>query len=339
MESRAASSTRVGRPSLMVSPREDVISFAVQLALDTTTVGVVNLSGKVVAKESRQNPPNVSAREAAKIANDSITQLRSKLPRKTRIIGVGVAIPGQIRVAEGIVQFAPAFKWVEVPFGPMLSDLCHLPVFIDNDASLGCLAERTYGIARGYTDIVYLFAGPNGIGGGVVVDGQQLRGAAGYAGELGHLRISDSPHKDYSGLSGTLEALIRRDELLQVLNLEDANQEKLEQAILNANQPEQMRMIEGQIDILAVGIANFVNVFNPQLIILAGFLGSLFTYDSLRLIKKFRKHALTASREHVVVHAGELGTELLMIGAAELPIHHLVKNPSGISSLRPQKKG
>lgn len=337
VESKTSSPSGVGRPSVMVSPREDVVSFAVHVALDVTTVGVVSLSGKVLAKASRSNPAKISATAAVEISNDLIAQLRGDLASKTRIIGVGVAIPGQIRVAEGIVRFAPAFKWIEVPFGRMLSKLCNLPVFIDNDASLGCLAERTYGSAKGFSDFVYLFAGANGIGGGVVIDGQQLRGAAGYAGELGHIRISDSAQEDYSGLPGTLEAIVRRDELLKALKLKHASEDKLEQTVLTTRSPDVVRIIETQIDALAVGIANLVNVFNPQAIILAGFLGTLFKSDADRLLREFRKHALVASQELVVVHSGGIGTNLLMIGAAELPIQQLVRNPS-VATLFPSRK-
>ena len=331
VESKATSPSGVGRPSVMVSPGDDVVAFAVDMALNATSVGVVNLSGRVLAKTRHPNPTNISATAAVEIANDLITRLRANLKSTTRITGVGVAIPGQIRVAEGVVRLAPAFKWVEAPFGPMLTQLCNLPVFIDNDASLGCLAERTYGSAREFSDIVYLFAGANGIGGGVVIDGQRLRGAAGYAGELGHVRISDSSQEDYSGLPGTLEAIVRRDELLKALNLKNANEEELGKAILTAKSPDVVKVIEGQIDALALGIANFVNIFNPQAVILAGFLGSLFTYDGNRLLKEFRKHALVATQERVVVHSGEIGQDLLLIGAAELPIHELIRNPSLLS--------
>jgi len=338
VESKQSTPTGVGRPSVMVSPRDDVVSFALHVALDATTVGIVSLSGKVLTKASRPNPANISAAAAVQIANELIAQLRDGLNSKTRIVGVGVAIPGQIRVAEGIVRFAPAFTWVDVPFGPMLSQLCKLPVFIDNDASLGCLAERIYGSARGFSNIVYLFGGANGIGGGVVIDGQRLRGAAGYAGELGHLRISNSAQRDFSELPGTLEAIVRRDILLKELRFKEASEEQLEQAILSANTPEQVRIIEGQIDCLAIGIANFVNVFNPEAVILAGFLGALFKYDADRLMAAFRLQALVASQELVVVRSGEIGGDLLMIGAAELPIHNLVQDPAGISLYHARKK-
>lgn len=332
-ESQSAGPTGVGRPSVMVSLSADVVAFAVNTALDATTVGVVNLLGQVLMKARRPNPANLTPTMAVQIANDLIIHMRAKLSPGTRIIGVGVAIPGQVRVVEGIVRFAPAFKWINAPFGPMLNKLSGLPVFIDNDASLGCLAERTMGSARKFTNIVYLFGGTNGVGGGVVIDGQQLRGASGYASELGHVRISDSDREDYSGLVGTLEAAVRRDRLLKVLGLKTANEDELETAILATDSLEAIAEFQEQIDSLAIGVANLVNIFNPQVVILSGFLASLFKFDHDRLLEEFRRHTLVASQEEVVVTPGKLNANLLMIGAAELPIHQVMENPSAISKM------
>ena len=332
-ESQSAGPTGVGRPSVMVSLSADVVAFAVNTALDATTVGVVNLLGQVLAKARRPNPANLTPTMAVQIANDLIIHLRAKLAPGTRIIGIGVAIPGQVRVAEGLVRFAPAFRWINAPFGPMLHKLSNLPVFLDNDASLGCLAERTLGSARKFSNIVYLFGGTNGVGGGVVIDGQQLRGASGYASELGHIRISDSNKEDYSGLAGTLESAVRRDRLLKVLGLKSANEDELEAAILATDSLEAIAEFHSQIDSLGIGVANLVNIFNPQVVILSGFLASLFKFDHDRLLEEFRRHALVASQEEVVVTPGKLNANLLMIGAAELPIHQVMENPSSVSEM------
>lgn len=332
-ESQSAGPTGVGRPSVMVSFRADVVAFAVNTALDATTVGVVNLLGQVLMKARRPNPRNLTPAMAVQIANDLIIHMRAKLAPGTRIIGIGVAIPGQVRVAEGLVKFAPAFNWINAPFGPMLNKLANLPVFIDNDASLGCLAERTMGSARKFSNIVYLFGGTNGVGGGVVIDGLQLRGASGYASELGHIRISDSDIKDYSGLVGTLESAVRRDRLLEVLGLKTATEDELEAAILSSTSVAAVAEFIEQIDALATGVANLVNIFNPEVVILSGFLASLFKFDNRRLLEQFRKQALVSSQEEVVVLPGKLNANLLMVGAAELPIDKLLENPSLLADM------
>jgi predicted NBD/HSP70 family sugar kinase len=323
-----ASATGVGRPSLQVSASDQVVAFAVNTDVDAVTVGVVTLSGDVIAKKRYPTANQPTAEKAASIAAKLINELRADLKAGTRIVGVGVAVPGQVRVVDGVIRLAPHLGWVEIPFGPMLSQLTGLPVYADNDASLGCVAERIYGNAKGFTDVVFLFAGSGGIGGGVVVDGVQLRGAAGYAGELGHVRISDTLVKDYSGLQGTLESLVRRDDLLDVFKLYAATDDELLVEISRTQAAKAVKVIESQIDNLAAALGNFVNIFNPQVIILGGFIAGLFTRDSERLITGLRANSLAAANERVIIREGGLGSNLLMIGAALLPFNELTANPS-----------
>jgi predicted NBD/HSP70 family sugar kinase len=332
-----ASATGVGRPSLQVSASDQIVAFAVNTDVDAVTVGVVTLSGDVIAKKRYPTSSQPTADKAAGIAAKLISELRAELKSGTRIVGVGVAVPGQVRVVDGVIRLAPHLNWIEIPFGPMLSQLTGLPVYVDNDASLGCVAERIYGNAKGFTDVVFLFAGSGGIGGGVVVDGVQLRGAAGYAGELGHVRISENAIKDYSGLGGTLESLVRRDDLLDVFKLYAATDDELLVEISRTQAAKAVKLIESQIDNLAAALGNFVNIFNPQVIILGGFIAGLFARDSERLLTGLRSNSLAAANERVIIREGGIGSNLLMIGAALLPFNDLTANPS-TTQLYPAKE-
>lgn len=330
-----ASATGVGRPSLQVSASDQVVAFSVNSDIDAVNVGVVSLSGEVLAKR-RQSTNQPTAEKAASIAAKLIAELRADLKPGTKIAGVGVAVPGQVRVSDGVVRLAPHLGWVEVPFGPMLSQLTSLPVYVDNDASVGCAAERIYGNARGFSDVVYLFAGSGGIGGGVVVGGIQLRGAAGYAGELGHVRIASLNQKDYSGLEGTLEGLVRRDDLLDAFKLYAATDDELLLEISRTKTAKATKLIQAQIEYLAAALGNYVNIFNPQVIILGGFLAGLLSHDPERLINGLRNNSLAAANERVVVREGGLGSNLLMVGAAELAFSDLIERPA-TTQLAPAK--
>lgn len=322
-----ASATGVGRPSLQVSASDQVVAFSVNTDVDAVTVGVVTLAGEVIAKH-REPTNQPTAEKAASIAAKVIAQLRAELKPGTRIVGVGVAVPGQVRVADGVIRLAPHLGWVEVPLGPMLSQLTGLPVFCDNDASLGCVAEIIYGSAKGFSDVVFLFAGSGGIGGGVVVNGSQLRGAAGYAGELGHVRITESKEKDYSGLEGTLESRVRRNDFLETFKLFAATDEELLLEISRTKTPKALKLIESQTDSLASALGTFVNIFNPQVIILGGFITGLFAKDPERLLAGLKYNSLAAANERVLIRESGLGSNMLMIGAAELPFNELITRPS-----------
>ena len=318
----------VGRPSHIVKPSPNVVSFVVHPEVDATTIGAVTLGGRVLAKHREPTHTSPTPAQSIDIAAERIRRMRHELPAELRVAGIGVPVPGQVRVTDGVVRYAPHLGWVEIPYASMLSQATELPVLIDNDASVGCTAEHTFGSARGYSNIVYLYAGSGGIGGGVLVDGVQLRGVAGYAGELGHIRISNSPRSDYSGLSGTIEALVQRDELLDALKLYGATDEELEVEARTSKSPDVASLIHRQIDALAIGLANFVNIFNPDAIILDGFLGSLFEFDEQRLVEGIRASSLTASSERLVIRGGKLGSNLLMIGGAELAFSKLLSSPT-----------
>lgn len=327
-ESEANVTQGVGRPSLMVSFSDEVVVFAVNPDTDATTVGVVTLSGKVIDKVRHTHPEVPSPNESVEIATKLISELRASMPTTYRIAGIGVAIPGQIRVEDGVVRLAPHLNWVEVPFARMLHQQTGLPVFIDNDASLGSIAERDLGAGRGFSEIVYLFGGSGGIGGGVIHGGILLRGAAGYAGELGHVRISDSPREDYSGLQGTLESLVRREDLLAALKIESADDAELEEVLSKPVSSKVQKLLEAQIDALAIAIGNYVNIFNPEIVLIAGYLVVLHSYDRDRLLSRFRWSTLTAPQDRLLVKTAELGPNLLMIGAAGLPIAPLLAEPA-----------
>jgi predicted NBD/HSP70 family sugar kinase len=323
-----------GRPSHVVSASDNVVAFSVNPDIDATTIGLVTLGGRVLQKKRVFTRLQPSADQAIEIAAQAIDEMRKSFGPEIMIAGVGVAIPGQVRLADGVVRHAPHLNWVEVPFGARLAQLTGLPVFLDNDASLGCRAEYNFGAARGFNDVVYIFAGSGGIGGGAIVNGRQLRGAAGYAGELGHVRIADAKRSDYSGLPGTIESLVKRDDLLEVFMLDIATDDELAADIyatkMNPNHraKQAAKLIEKQSEAMALGIASFVNIFNPQMVVLAGFLSALFDYDNERVLRIVKENSLDAASESVVIRAGELGSDLLMIGAAELPFTKLLERPS-----------
>jgi predicted NBD/HSP70 family sugar kinase len=208
-------------------------------------------------------------------------------------------------------------------------------VLAANDASLGAMAERFFGAGKGITDLIYLNGGASGIGGGLIVGGAPAGGIAGYAGELGHTRVSDSLRVDSAGLRGTLEAEVTRRELLEVLGLAGADADELEQALLASTAPEVRAEVDRQIDHLAVALGGAINILNPQLVVLGGFLAALLAVDPDRLRTGVAAHSLGAAFGTVRLSAAELGSNLLMIGAAELAFEGLLDDPAGLPPIAP----
>lgn len=322
----------LGRPSIQVSASDEVVAISVHPELEYLVVAAVSLSGNVLVQERVSYPAGTPVQSIVKESARLIERIRAGLKPGSRIAGIGVAVPGQIRFGDGVVRLAPHLGWVEVPLTKMLEQETGLQVFLDNDALVGCTAERIFGAAKNFKDVIYLWGG-SGLGGGVVTNGVQLRGATGYGCELGHVRISDSDQPDYSGLAGTLEAIARREDLVTALGLGNVSDEDLEVALLSNRNPDVLAVVHRQIDALARALANYVNIFNPEIIVLGGFLRSLYWFDQERLLQGLTNGALRSSREAVIVRTAELGSSSLLLGSAELVFEQLLANPSAFETV------
>ena len=319
----------VGRPSMMVEPSDKVLSIAVSPRMDALTVAVMGMGGRVIDKFRQPIRRGTTIDEMVVITGRVIAKFRNALPADALLTGIGVAIPGQIQISKGIVRAAPSLGWDEVPFAAMLADETGLPVWLDNDASVSCVAELRFGVGRGYQNLVLLFGAAGGIGGGVVVNGSLLRGIDGYAGELGHIRISDSGVNDYSGIPGTLESLVRREDLLKALIMADADDDELESAILERKSSRVSKLLDTQADMLGRAIGLFVNIFNPEVIALDGFLSVIFRTRRDRLVAAVKAHSLRSAFEHVQFKVGGLGSNVLLVGATELAVARILDDPIG----------
>lgn len=328
LENEDLSPQSVGRPSILVTPNPEIVSLAFSPDKFSATLGAVSLDGKVLAKVRRNLAGQPDPFEMANIAYKMAKEVKDALPPSTRISGIGATVPGPVNVKTGAVSICNQLDWFDVEFGSYLSNAFRIPSYVDNDSTVTCAAERDFGAGRDFQNSIYLYGGSGGIGGGVVINGTMLRGATGFASELGHLRISDSKIEDTTGLKGTLEALVRRDELLQSLRLKDVDDEQLKTAVLKSSNPKLKKVIDSQIDALGVAIANLVNIFNPEAVLLSGFLSVLYEADDYRLLSRIREGTINGAREKVVIRTASLGSSGILIGAAELAFAPLLANPS-----------
>ena len=160
------------------------------------------------------------------------------------------------------------------------------------------------------------------------MNGTELKGFRGYAAELGHMRISSGKELDYSGIQGTLEALVRRDDLEAVLGLKNVSDEDLEIALLNNRTPESTALARRQLEALGIATANLANIFNPEVFVLAGFLRFLYRFDQNYFHRVIKKHAIPAVLEGMQIFVNELGTNSLAIGASELVFQEAIADPA-----------
>jgi predicted NBD/HSP70 family sugar kinase len=316
---------RVGRPSPIVQANPGVAVLAVNPDIDALTVGVVGLGGHVHARVRRETDGIPTLADAVQLTSAIVSGLQPVLGGIDRLLGVGIALPGLVNAGTGRVLVAPHLGWRDTdltgPFGSALG----LPAVAANDASLGSLAESIFGAALGVRDAVYLNGSASGIGGGIVTGGTQLVGSRGYGGELGHTLVQPGGAACHCGRAGCLDAEVRLERLLVASGLDGGGIEALEGVLTDSPGPGVRAEAERQVELLAVALVNFVNIFDPELIVLGGFLGSLVGYAG-RNLEDVVNEASLAGR--VNVRRAALGPELLLVGAAELAFQPLLASPA-----------
>jgi predicted NBD/HSP70 family sugar kinase len=330
----AGSAGQVGRPSLMVQPAaESAVVVAFDLRVERTVVALVGLGGTVlVHKEQRHKRASYTPRAAARNAVTLIDQMLRQAPEQAAWVGVGVGVPGVVEHADGLVRLAPNLGWSDAPFGDMVREAIvsrygYTPtVSVGNDADLGAVAEHVRGVGAANRNLIYV-SGEVGIGGGVIIDGRPMAGAGGYGGEVGHMVVNPTGELCRCGARGCWETEIGRDAILRMAGLEGDRLEVVDVIAAAANGNRQAAAaIERAGEWLGIGLANLVNLFNPEVIVLGGHLRLLFPLVSGTVYRRIH-FALPATRDQVRVEVPSLNGDSTLLGAAETAFEDLLSDP------------
>ena len=252
--------------------------------------------------------------------------------RNDGLVGIGVAVAGIVRRSDGLVRLAPNLGWREAPLGHRLAAAIgsDVPIAIANDADLGGLAEHRRGAAVGEADVIYV-SGEVGVGGSVTVEGQPLIGAAGYAGEIGHMIVNTGGSACACGSFGCWETEIGESAMLtRAGRPANGGRAAIDELIAAAGEgePAAAASVERVGEWLGIGLASLVNIFNPTLIVLGGVLGQIHPLVASQLGAALAGRALPASRQLVSVTPGALGVSAPIIGAAELALEGMLADPA-----------
>jgi len=318
-------SAGVGRPSPIVRASADVAAAAVTVEIDAVGVALVALDGTVRDRLVEPQASVPGAREAVDAVARVLAALTARAAPGLRLVGAGVAVPGIVRVEDGVVRDAPHLGWRDEPFAGALGERLGLPVRAANDANLGAWAERLYGSARGVDDLVYLNGGASGIGGGIVSAGRPFSGADGYAGELGHTFVAANGVRCHCGAVGCLETEASRDALTAVTGTPPDDLDALATALAEGR-VEVERVVDRQVTALATAIRNAVHTVDPEVVVLGGFLGELLGHVGDRVEHEVRAQTMAAMTDRLRVVPAALGRDVLVRGAAELGFAELLRD-------------
>ncbi|HWM16176.1 MAG TPA: ROK family transcriptional regulator [Microbacterium sp.] len=321
-------SRRVGRPSPVVAVNPRILAIAVNPEVDALTIAAVGLDRGIPIRERIDLDHLITPEETAEMVASRVAEWRAGRLADARIVSVGLAIPGLVRAADGLVRDAPHLKWTDAPIRDLVATATGLPTAIGNDASLGALAEHLYGAARGIDDVVYLNGGASGIGGGLIVHGMPVGGAAGYAGEFGQNRPGIASDRDRRALGGVLEDEVSRARLLAVVGRPSADEPTLAALLAATTLPDAIEELARQRGILATALANAVNVLNPSVVVLGGFLATIAQRDPEGLATAVAAHAMPATVDGLDIRVAVLAEDRLLIGAAEAAFADLLRDPT-----------
>lgn len=253
-------------------------ALGIDIGGTTTKAGVVTPEGVIVARVDRPTDPSAATKGAIALVDELLERVTD-----TKIVGVGVGAAGFI--GGSTVIFSPNLVYDDPQVGAALEARTDVPVFVDNDANVAVWGERAFGVAQGKDDVAMVTIG-TGIGSGFVVDGRLLRGASGAAAEIGHTVVDPSGPLCECGLKGCLEQFasglaiarwarqsVADDPQSAILTFAGSVDQITAEHVGKAAREydETARAVLRRAGLaLGVGLSNIANIFDPEVIVLAG---------------------------------------------------------------------
>lgn len=253
--------------------------------------------------------------------------------REEKILGAGIGVFGLVEQGPEVAVHAQTVGWRGVPLERLLRVGTRLPLFIDNGAKALGQAEMWYGAGRGRRHAIVALVG-SGVGAAVVTDGQTYRGYTSSAGEWGHTTIVYDGRLCRCGSTGCLEAYVGAEGILDRYRLArggrlapGTDEESQISALLGARSTSRVaeRVLHETAGFLGAGLANLINLFNPEVIVLGGWAGLALGAELLAEIRAAaQRHALELPYRQTSIELSELGADAVAFGAATLPVQDLL---------------
>jgi glucokinase len=306
----------------------DRVVIGVDLGGTNTRMALIGRDGEVLDKQKEETLA-AEGHEAviAKLIRNIYRQRANAGRAGREVAAVGVGAPGVIHEQTGVVVKSPNFPdWNNLPLKKTLEEELKLPVFVENDANAAALGEQWRGAAKDIRSMIFLTLG-TGVGGGIVLNGRIWHGADGMAGEVGHMTIVPEGRRCGCGNSGCLEMyassrgiVMTFKEMCAGKRLDADNRQELTSARIyqaaRDGDTTARRVMQEMGRYLGIGIANLINIFNPEMVVIGGGVKDAWDLfiDAVREEVRKRAFAYPAVRTKIVPSA--LGDEAGTVGAA-----------------------
>jgi len=324
----------------MPEKEERKLILGVDLGGTKIAAALATTQGKILARGRSSTPAQAGPDAVIKSICATIDKtLSAKKLESSRLLGIGIAAAGSIDSVNGKVIFSPNLSgWHEVPLRDAVERKFNVPTYLGNDANLAALGEWRFGVEKKVANLIYITVS-TGIGGGIIADGKLYTGACGVAGEIGHMTIDVNGPKCNCGSIGCWETLasgtaLAREAVKQItegaktsiIELVNGDISKIDARIVDLAAKQGDRLAQELISQLAyyfgVGLANLVNIFNPELILVGGGvakMGDLLLQPAIKVVKE---RAFSTSANAVEIKPAILGDDSGILGAVAFVLEH-----------------
>ncbi|MFC3502613.1 ROK family protein [Micromonospora krabiensis] len=320
-----------GRPSMMlrVAPR---FAFVIGVDVGETRVRVELFDFAMALLASAEYPLDPARTEPAVVAGhvlagiDAVTGQARVAPAD--VLGVGIGVSGVVEQGVHAVVDAQALGWDRVPLERLINAGTDLPLHIDNGAKTLGQAEMWFGAGRGARHAVFALVG-SGVGAAVVAGGVTYRGASSSAGEWGHTTLVYGGRSCRCGARGCLEAYVGAEAIIdryrearrgRAVPGDDEESQLTALVEAAANNSTARRVLDETAGYLGAGVANLINLFNPERVVLGGW-AAMALADLLPAVREAAgRQALRQPYEQASIELCRLGVDAVALGAATLPI-------------------
>lgn len=306
---------------------------------------IVDETGKVLSTEytltEAEAGPAVGLRRIVEAIERAGS--RAKVNVRNGLAGVGIAIAGLVDSPHGLLVTSPHLPgWTEVPIAREIEAALRTRIFVINDAKAAALGEQRFGAGQGVRDQIYMTVS-TGIGGGIIIGGRLYTGYGGAAGEIGHMVIDVSGPRCDCGNNGCLESLasgsaIARDmkEKLasgasSLVSDMGVDPQDLDAQVVSAAAEQgdalAREVIHRAGTYLGVGLANLVNIFNPELIIVGGGAAKIGSRFLDPAVSEMKRRAFARPAAQVKIVRAQLGDNSGVLGAGAFVLQQTTDGP------------
>jgi predicted NBD/HSP70 family sugar kinase len=265
-----------GRPGVGIALNPAGAYFlGVEIGVGVLRYALLDLAALVVTTSEVAVSKRISPAKVVPAIAEHVAKLKNNPRYRGKLLSVGVTVPGLV-TSDGFVVYLPILGWKNVNLLARLDEAIQLPCVVENNANAAAFGSVYTQPSLPSVCTIFLKLG-TGCGGAAIVNGRLLRGAAGTAGELGHIRMTESGHRCSCGQIGCLESWVNLGALARSFRgtdeLSDAEFAALPDEVASAadgGDAAALAAIESLAHYLSLGIVSLVNIFNPTTIMLGG---------------------------------------------------------------------